>query len=262
MSQKKVKIQIRNLSKAFGSKVVLDKLNLDVYEGESLVIIGGSGTGKSVLIKCILGLIKPDSGDILIDGKSIIGESVKMQTERLQNVSTVFQGSALFDSLRVWENVAFGLMNAKGMSRILAKEIALKNLASVGLDARVGELFPSEISGGMQRRVALARAIATTPELIFFDEPTAGLDPIFCGVINDIISRSVKELDATAVTITHDMASARHVADRIAMIYEGKIIWSGPAGDIDHSGNPYVEQFTTGSPTGPIHLETTHKEAA
>lgn len=262
MSQKPVKIQIRNLSKAFGSKVVLDKLNLDVYEGESLVIIGGSGTGKSVLIKCILGLIQPDSGEILVDGKNIIGESIKAQTERLQDVSTVFQGSALFDSLKVWENVAFGLMNAKRMNRIQAKKIALQNLAAVGLDARVGELFPSEISGGMQRRVALARAIATTPNLIFFDEPTAGLDPIFCGVINDIISKGVRELKATAVTITHDMASARHVADRIAMIYEGRIIWSGLAPDIERSGNPYVEQFITGSPIGPIHLETCHKEAA
>ncbi|MEB3703092.1 ABC transporter ATP-binding protein [Candidatus Bealeia paramacronuclearis] len=262
MSQKNIKIQIRNLSKSFGHKVVLNKLNLDIYEGESLVIIGGSGTGKSVLIKCILGLIQPDSGEILIDGKNIVGESVREQTKRLYNVSTVFQGSALFDSLKVWENVAFGLINAKGMSRKDAQAIALENLASVGLDAGVGELFPSEISGGMQRRVALARAIATAPSLIFFDEPTAGLDPIFCGIINDIISKNVKDLKATAVTITHDMASARHVADRIAMIHEGHIIWSGPASGIDHSGNPYVEQFVTGSPKGPIHLETIHKEAA
>lgn len=261
MSQKTVKIKIRNLSKTFGSKVVLNKLNLDIYQGESLVIIGGSGSGKSVLIKCILGLIQPDSGEILMDGKNIMGESVRAQTERLYNVSTVFQGSALFDSLKVWENVAFGLINAKNMPRSEAKHRALKTLATVGLDAGVGELFPSEISGGMQRRVALARAIATTPDLIFFDEPTAGLDPIFCGVINDIISKSVKELKATAVTITHDMASARHVADRIAMIHEGRIIWSGPAADINHSGNPYVEQFITGSPTGPIQLETIQKAA-
>ncbi len=246
------KIQLTNVFKSFGPKTVLKGVNLEIAEGESLVIIGGSGTGKSVLIKCMLNLLPADSGSILIDGHEVVGESQQDQLARLSNIGVVFQGSALFDSLTVWENVAFGLMNEKKMARKDARDKATERLKTVGLNADVGRLYPSELSGGMQRRVALARAIATDPKLIFFDEPTAGLDPIFCGVINDIIRRCVSDLGATAITITHDLNSARHVADRVAMIHGGQIIWEGKAKDIDHSQNPYVEQFIAGSPTGPI----------
>jgi len=246
------KIQLTNVCKSFGPKSVLKGINLEIAEGESLVIIGGSGTGKSVLIKCMLNLLPADSGSILIDGHEVVGESQQDQLARLSNIGVVFQGSALFDSLTVWENVAFGLINEKKMARKDARDKAIERLKTVGLNADVGSLYPSELSGGMQRRVALARAIATDPKLIFFDEPTAGLDPIFCGVINDIIRRCVSDLGATAITITHDLHSARHIADNVAMIHGGQIIWEGKASDIDHSQNPYVEQFIAGSPTGPI----------
>jgi phospholipid/cholesterol/gamma-HCH transport system ATP-binding protein len=246
------KIQLSNVCKSFGLKTVLKGINLEIAEGESLVIIGGSGTGKSVLIKCMLNLLPADSGSILIDGHEVVGESGQDQMARLSNIGVVFQGSALFDSLTVWENVAFGLMNEKKMARKDARDKATERLKTVGLNADVGSLYPSELSGGMQRRVALARAIATDPKLIFFDEPTAGLDPIFCGVINDIIRRCVSDLGATAITITHDLHSARHIADNVAMIHGGQIIWHGKAKNIDQSQNPYVEQFIAGSPTGPI----------
>jgi len=250
------KIHLTNVCKSFGSKAVLRGVNLEVDEGESLVIIGGSGTGKSVLIKCMLNLLPADSGSILIDGHEVVGESGQDQMARLSDIGVVFQGSALFDSLPVWENVAFGLINEKKMARRDARDKAIERLKTVGLNADVGNLYPSELSGGMQRRVALARAIATDPKLIFFDEPTAGLDPIFCGVINDIIRRCVSDLGATAITITHDLNSARHVADRVAMIHQGQIIWQGKVKDVDRSHNPYVEQFIAGSPTGPITHDT------
>lgn len=246
------KIQLTNVCKSFGPKTVLKGVNLEIAEGESLVIIGGSGTGKSVLIKCMLNLLPADSGSILIDGHEVVGESGQDQMARLSDIGVVFQGSALFDSLTVWENVAFGLINEKKMARNQAHDKAIERLKTVGLNADVGNLYPSELSGGMQRRVALARAIATDPKLIFFDEPTAGLDPIFCGIINDIIRRCVSDLGATAITITHDLNSARHVADRVAMIHQGQIIWQGKVKDVDHSHNPYVEQFIAGSSTGPI----------
>ena len=256
------KLSISNVYKSFGEKKVLQNLSIDVKKGESLVIIGGSGTGKSVLLKCVLGLLKADSGSIKVDGVEVVGESGKAQRKRLLDIGMVFQGSALFDSLTVWENVAFGLMYEKKVSRTKAKKKALSLLAQVGLDKRVGELYPSEISGGMQRRVALARAVSTEPSLIFFDEPTAGLDPIFCGVINNLIESCVKKLGATAVTITHDMACATHVGDKIAMIHEGHIIWHGKASSIKTCKNPYVQQFIQGRADGPIKLETTTAEVA
>jgi phospholipid/cholesterol/gamma-HCH transport system ATP-binding protein len=249
------KIRVRGLRKAFGPKVVLDGLDLDVGVGESVVVIGGSGTGKSVLIKCILGIITPDDGSIEIDGREVTGLSTGEREELMRKFGMLFQGSALFDSLPVWENVAFGLIQARGMDRAQAKEIAVAKLANVGLNRAVAELSPAELSGGMQKRVALARAIATEPEIIFFDEPTTGLDPIMSDVINDLIVKCVKELGASTLSITHDLQSARKIAHRIAMLYGGKIIWQGPVKDIDHSGNPYVDQFIHGRAEGPIKVD-------
>ncbi len=249
------KIKVRGLKKAFGRKVVLDGLDLDVMSGESVVIIGGSGTGKSVLLKCILGIIQPDAGSIEIDGEEVTRMSSRERERVMRKFGMLFQGGALFDSLRVWENVSFGLVQAQGMERVQAKDIAIRKLAAVGLGPEVGELLPAELSGGMQKRVALARAIATEPEIIFFDEPTTGLDPIMSDVINDLIVDCVKQLGATTLSITHDLASARKIAHRIAMIYNGKIIWSGPVQKIDYTGNAYVDQFIHGRAEGPIKVE-------
>jgi len=250
-----LKIQITDLHKSFGPKTILDGVNLELSKGESVVIIGGSGTGKSVLLKNILGLLDPESGSIKIDGVEVVGMPRRQREEVLKQFGMLFQNAALFDSLSIWENVAFGLIQGRGMEKNKAKEIAIEKLADVGLSADVGELSPAELSGGMRKRVGLARAIATKPEIIFFDEPTTGLDPIMGDVINDLIVKCVKELGATALSITHDMASARKIADRIAMLYRGKIIWAGPVADIDHSSNEYVEQFIHGRADGPIQME-------
>lgn len=249
------KIELRNVCKRFGKKVVLDGINLTVPKGESLVVIGGSGTGKSVMIKCVLGIIRPDSGEILVDGKNVLKMDAGEREKTLRKFGMLFQGAALFDSLPVWENVAFGLIQGRKTPRKKAKDIAIEKLAKVGLGAEVGELYPAELSGGMQKRVGLARAIATEPEIIFFDEPTTGLDPIMADVINDLIVSSVKELGATTLSITHDMASVRKIADRVAMIYKGKIIWSGTRAEVDASGNEYVDQFIHGRAEGPIQME-------
>lgn len=249
------KISLQNVSKVFGSKVVLDGMSLSVAPGESVVIIGGSGTGKSVTLKCILGLLDPDAGEITVDGESVVGISSRRRKRILSKFGMLFQGAALFDSLLVWQNVAFGLIEGKGMRARDAREIAVEKLRRVGLSPDVGDLSPSELSGGMQKRVGLARAIAIEPEIIFFDEPTTGLDPIMADVINDLISECVEDLGATTLTITHDMVSARKIADRIAMLYQGKIIWDGAVSLIDDSGNPYVEQFIHGSAHGPIEIE-------
>lgn len=246
------KLELIGVHKAFGPKKVLQGVDLKINKGKSLVIIGGSGTGKSVTLKCVLGLIKPDTGSILIDGKESVGCSPRERGEFMRQFGMLFQGAALFDSLRVWENVAFGLIQGRGMDRRSAYDIAVEKLQSVGLDEAVGHLFPAELSGGMQKRVGLARAVATTPEIIFFDEPTTGLDPIMADVINNLIVKSVKQLGATALSITHDLASARKIADDVAMIYQGRIIWQGPVTSLDHSGNEYVEQFINGRAEGPI----------
>ena len=246
------KIRLRGICKAFGPKVVLDGVDLDIGVGESVVVIGGSGTGKSVLIKCILGILEPDSGLIEIDGVDINDTD---RDELMRKFGMLFQGSALFDSLPVWENVAFGLIQARGMDREAARALALQKLAAVGLGPEVGTLIPAELSGGMQKRVALARAIASEPEIIFFDEPTTGLDPIMGDVINDLIVKCVRELGATTLSITHDLASARKIAHRIAMLHGGKIIWQGPVAEIDESGNPYVDQFIHGRAEGPIQMQ-------
>ena len=249
------KIIIENLHKSFGSKVVLDGIDLKVYQGESLVVIGGSGTGKSVLIKCIQGLITPDCGSIIVNGQETVNLDRRHADEIYSKMGMLFQGGALFDSLTVWENVAFGLIENQKMPRRQAKETAIKYLRQVGLGPDVADLSPSELSGGMQKRVGLARAIATNPEIIFFDEPTTGLDPIMADVINDLIINSVKKIGASALTITHDMASARKIADRIAMLYKGKIVWQGTVEELDKTDNPYVIQFVKGSSQGPIKVE-------
>lgn len=245
------KIEIRNLYKAFGKKRVLNGVDLDVKKGESLVVIGGSGTGKSVLIKCIQGLLVQDFGSIKIDGE----ETAFSKRNMHEKMGMLFQGAALFDSLSVWENVAFTLLEHEHKSRREAKQEAIRVLRQVGLAPDVADLSPAELSGGMQKRVGLARAIINKPEIIFFDEPTTGLDPIMADVINDLIVESARCLGATTLTITHDMASVRKIADRVAMLYEGRIIWTGTVKDMDRTDNPYVKQFIHGSSQGPIKVE-------
>ena len=249
------KIKVVGLTKSFGPKRVLDGLDFEVAAGESAVVIGGSGTGKSVLLKCIIGLLQPDSGQIFIDGIDVLRLSAREREEVQGKFGMLFQGAALFDSLTVWENVAFGLVQGRGMKRAAAKDIAIDKLARVGLGPDIAGLSPAQLSGGMQKRVGLARAIAADPEIIFFDEPTTGLDPIMSDVINDLICDTVADDTTTALTITHDMASARKISNQIAMIYKGKIIWSGPTRLIDDSGNPFVEQFIHGSADGPIRMD-------
>ena len=252
---KTAKIELQGVKKRFGPKVVLDGVDLKIMPGESVVIIGGSGTGKSVTIKSVLGILRPDAGRIFVDGKDTTYISGGAREAVLKKFGMLFQGAALFDSLPVWENVAFGLIQGRGMGRKKAREIAIEKLAKVGLGPEVAMLSPSELSGGMQKRVGLARAIAADPEILFFDEPTTGLDPIMADVINDLIVSTVKDLGVTAVSITHDMVSARKISDRIAMLYQGKIIWQGPTADIDNSGNPYVDQFIHGRAEGPIKMQ-------
>ncbi|HXQ68546.1 MAG TPA: ATP-binding cassette domain-containing protein [Alphaproteobacteria bacterium] len=249
------KIRLRDVHKRFGEKAVLTGVDLDIGVGESVVVIGGSGSGKSVTLKCILGLLEPERGSIQVDGREVVGMRSREREEIMRKFGMLFQGSALFDSLPVWENVAFGLIQAKGLAREAAKEIAIRKLAQVGLGPDVAELGPAELSGGMKKRVGLARAIATDPEIIFFDEPTTGLDPIMGDVINDLIRKCVSELGATALSITHDIASARKIADRIAMLYGGKIIWTGKVAELDQVANPYVDQFIHGRAKGPIKME-------
>ncbi|MDK9723211.1 MAG: ABC transporter ATP-binding protein [Rhodospirillales bacterium] len=255
MTTMEPKIQLIDVHKRFGKKVVLDGLSLTVGKGESVVVIGGSGTGKSVMLKSVLGLLTPEKGSIKVDGEEVIGLGLSDRERVMKKFGMLFQGGALFDSLKVWENVAFGLIQGHKMDRNKARDIAFEKLAQVGLGAEVGELSPSELSGGMQKRVGLARAIAASPEIIFFDEPTTGLDPIMADVINNLIVKCVKELGASALSITHDMASARKIADRIAMIYKGKIIWDGSVAEIDKAENPYVDQFIHGRAEGPIKME-------
>ncbi len=250
------KLTIKNLTKNFGEKQVLKGIDLDVKKGESIVILGGSGSGKSVLIKTIATLIEPTSGSIKIDGKEIVGLNSKERDLMMEKFGFLFQGGALFDSLPIWENVAFRLLNQKKLNKKDAREIAISKLKAVGLSEKTADLFPSELSGGMQKRASLARAIAANPEIIFFDEPTTGLDPIMADVINDLIISNSKQLGATTITITHDMASARKIADKIAMLFEGKIIWFGNVKDMYSSGNAYLDQFIHGRAEGPINFLT------
>ena len=246
------KIELQGVTKRFGRKTVLDNLNLTVAPGESLVIIGGSGTGKSVTLKCILGMLRPDEGRVLVDGVDVTDLKGQARTEYRARFGMLFQGGALFDSLPVWRNVTFALTQGKNREPKRMHALAIETLARVGLGPEVADLRPNELSGGMQKRVALARAIAPRPEIIFFDEPTTGLDPIRADVINDLIVNLVQDLGVTAVTITHDMSSARKIAHRVAMLYQGRIIWDGPRDRMYSSGNPYVDQFVEGRAEGPI----------
>lgn len=243
-------ITFENVHKSFGPKKVLQGVNLEIPRAESMVIIGGSGTGKSVALKCVLGLITPDQGRITVDGK----DATKGDRDAfLARFGMLFQGGALFDSLPVWQNVAFRLLRGSlKRPKDEARDIAIEKLRRVGLTPDVADLFPSELSGGMQKRVGLARAIAAEPEIIFFDEPTTGLDPIMSGVINDLIREIVVEMGATAMTITHDMTSVRAIADKVAMLHDGVIQWTGPVAEMDNSGDPYLTQFISGSAEGPI----------
>ena len=249
------KIRIRGLKKAFGSKQVLDGVDLDIMPATSMVVIGGSGSGKSVLLKCILGLVRPDAGLIEIDGQDLAKLDRRALEAKHAEIGMLFQNAALFDSLPVWENVSFALLAKRGLSRTEARSRAGTILNQVGLDASVGDLFPSELSGGMQKRVGLARAIAANPQILFFDEPTTGLDPIMGAVIDGLIVDCVKRMGSTAVAITHDMASARRIGDQAAMLYRGRIVWQGPAANLLASGNPVVDQFTHGVREGPIQME-------
>lgn len=243
-------ITLSNVHKSFGAKQVLQGINLTIARGESLVIIGGSGTGKSVLLKCILGLVKPDAGTITLEGENVAHAD---RDAFLARFGMLFQGSALFDSMPVWQNVAFRLLRGQlKRPQAEAREIAIEKLRRVGLSPDAADLFPSELSGGMQKRVGLARAIAAQPDVIFFDEPTTGLDPIMAGVINDLIREIVTEMGATAMTITHDMSSVRAIADQVAMLHDGIIQWQGPIADLDTNSDPYVSQFINGRAVGPI----------
>ncbi|MCU9847078.1 ATP-binding cassette domain-containing protein [Defluviimonas sp. WL0024] len=243
-------ITLSQVHKAFGKNRVLRGVDLTVPTGESMVIIGGSGTGKSVLLKCILGLVQPDSGTIALDGEDV---GTAARDAFLARFGMLFQGGALFDSLPVWQNVAFRLLRGSlKRPKGEAREIAIEKLRRVGLKPEVADLFPAELSGGMQKRVGLARAIAAEPEIIFFDEPTTGLDPIMAGVINELIREIVTEMGATAMAITHDMSSVRAIADRVAMLHDGVIQWTGPIAEMDETSDPYVQQFIHGRAEGPI----------
>ena len=255
MAEHHAKIDIRGLQKSFGANHVLRGIDLEVPAGKSLVVIGGSGSGKSVLLKSILGLVKPDRGTIKVDGRNIARQSAGDKKFVAAQTGMLFQGAALFDSLTVWENVAFRLLYGERRNRKKARDKAIDCLAQVGLAPEVGALHPSELSGGMQKRVSLARAIAADPQILFFDEPTTGLDPIMADVINNLIVERVKAIGATAISITHDMKSALKIADEIAMLYQGVIIWRGRPEELEQSGNPMVDQFVHGRADGPIQMQ-------
>ncbi|HEX8443071.1 MAG TPA: ATP-binding cassette domain-containing protein [Allosphingosinicella sp.] len=246
------KIAIRGLTKSFGEKRVLSGLDLDVAPGESVAVIGQSGTGKSVMLKCILGLLAPDGGSIRVDGEEVVGLGPRDLQRVRATFGMLFQGSALFDSLPVWRNVTFGLTQGRLREAAAMRARAAQLLEKVGLGAQVLDLKPAELSGGMQKRVALARAIAPGPDILFFDEPTTGLDPIRAHVIDNLITSLVQDLGTTALTITHDLASARRIAHRVAMLHDGQIVWQGPREALDCSGHPVVEQFVEGRAEGPI----------
>jgi len=246
------KISLRGVSKSFNSHSVLKDLSVSVEEGESLVIIGSSGCGKSVTLKCILGLLKPDAGTVTIDGVDMLQEKSAARVDVMHKIGMLFQGGALFDSLPVWENITFALLNQKKIEKKDAKDFAVQLLEEVGLSADVIWKYPAELSGGMQKRVALARAIAPKPEIIFFDEPTAGLDPIMCSVIDSLIKQCTEKLGATTITITHDLRSLHRIADTVALMYDGQILWTGPLEKLDKTSNPYVKQFIHGDLKGPM----------
>lgn len=247
-----IKIKVVDLHKSFGKHKVLQGINLEVKTGSSMVILGGSGTGKSVLIKNIIGLISPDQGKIYINNEDTTYLRTQRRFELMAKCGFLFQGGALFDSLSVMDNITFFAEKLYKISGSEKRDLAESKLKSVGLPARILDLYPAELSGGMQKRVSLARAICTNPEIIFFDEPTTGLDPIMANVINDLIIKVREDLGATTVTITHDMNSAHRIASEVSFIYEGKIMWSGKKDEMDKADNPYLQQFINGLSTGPI----------
>jgi phospholipid/cholesterol/gamma-HCH transport system ATP-binding protein len=244
-------IQITGVHKAFGTKQVLRGVDLDIDRGETMVIIGGSGSGKSVLIKHVIGLLDPDQGSILIDGDDLCALSAAQLARMRQRFGMLFQGAALFDSMPVWQNVGFALIQHTDLPKKRVREVAQEKLELVGMPD-VLDLMPAELSGGMRKRVGLARAIAMDPEILLYDEPTTGLDPIMADVINRLIRSLQAQLNVTSVVITHDMVSAYHVGDRLAMLYKGEIIETGSPDAMRTSENPVVHQFVTGSSEGPI----------
>jgi phospholipid/cholesterol/gamma-HCH transport system ATP-binding protein len=248
-----IKIRVVNLHKSFGEKEVLRGVNMDVREGESMVVIGGSGSGKTVLIKCIIGLMPPDQGEIYVDGEEIHSLDEEKMSDVRKKFGMLFQWGALFDSLTVWENVGFGLRHQTQLKEEAIRKIASEKLALVGLK-NVEDLMPAELSGGMRKRVSLARAIAVEPEILLYDEPTTGIDPILADAINDLIVEMKEKLQVTSIAITHDMKSAYKIADRIAMLYEGKIIGVGTPEEMKNSSNPIVQQFIEGRSEGPIKI--------
>lgn len=251
---KKPKITISGLTKSYGDKHVLKGIDLEVYPGETMVIIGPSACGKTVLLKCIIGLVKPDSGTLLIDGENTAEFSSQQRDRFMANTGMLFQQSALFDSMTVWENISFRLSQVRDIEREEVRRIAIEKLSNVGLSADVADLYPNELSGGMKKRVGLARAIADNPEILLLDEPTAGLDPIMTNNINQLIERNAETIGATTVAVTSNMDGAKAIADRIAMIYDGKIVWCGPVSEVENSGNEYFDQFIHQRGTGPIQM--------
>jgi len=247
-------IELKNIYKSFEGKDVLRGVNLKVKKGDSVVVIGGSGSGKSVLLKHIIGLLIPDSGTVIIDSTDLSELNEDGLHDIRKKFGMLFQSAALFDSMKVWENVGFGLKRHTHLTDTEIKETAVQKLKMVGL-VGVEDVMPSELSGGMRKRVGLARAIAMTPEILLYDEPTTGLDPIMADAINDLIIKMREELHVTSVTITHDMKSAYKIADTIAMLYNGVIIAEGSPVEIEHTSDPVVRQFVEGSATGPIVLE-------
>lgn len=248
------KIRVRQLRKAFGDNVVLDGVDLELSAGQSMVLFGASATGKSLLLKCILGLVTPDAGRIEVDGVDTAAIGSRDRAAFMDRFSMLFQRSGLFDSLPIWENVAFKLINYRGLDRRAAREVAIEKLRSVGLSPETGDLYPAELSGGMQKRVGIARAIATDPEIVFFDEPTAGLDPIMSNRINDLIVACLERTGATALSITSDMVSARRISERMTMVHDGKVVWAGATDELDRTDNPYVVQFVNKRAEGPIRM--------
>ena len=246
------KLELRGVVKAFGGRRVLDGMDIAVERGKSLVIIGASGQGKSVTLKIAVGLMAPDAGRVLVDGEDVTELGAAGRSNRQGRLGMLFQAAALFDSLSVWKNVSFRLINADGVSRREARLRAVEALQRVGLSPDVADRYPGELSGGMQKRVGLARAVVAHPDILFFDEPTTGLDPITADVINELILEEVRRLGCTAVSITHDMASARKIGDEIAMLHDGAVVWRGPAATIDQADDPYVQQFINGRAKGPI----------
>lgn len=245
-------INLQNVTKNFGANHVLRGIDLDIPAGGSVVVIGPSGTGKTVLLKTLIGVYAPDGGSLTVDGTEVIGLDGVARRALYGRFGMLFQKSGLFDSLPVWENVAFRLLQQDGMRRKDARDRAIEKLGLVGLAPGEADLFPSELSGGMQKRVGIARAMAADPDVLLLDEPTAGLDPIMSNIINDLILEVMEKTGATVVSVNSDMRGAARTAQTAAMVYDGRFIWTGPTADMQDSGNEYVDQFVNSRAEGPI----------